>query len=747
MSGVNDEVSRRRELALSAAIALWGFAIAAALVTFWSGPAQPGQLPSYATAINLDARAPTRFILGLIILPLLLPLAMRPVIRRLAAAETQRWAVNGVAWSSVFALWICVIDRDVLWVVGPFAIVLLCCSVLRRHAAAFTRRDVILIPVSMAAFLAIVDAFGSLSVEKAMVVAVMLVLAVRIAITFIRSPLVPALSFLIAPLALVLQTGFFGRDQRYFGWPPLILVLATPFLLRVFLRDERRSLLALAWVIYPIACYSYLNATSMVTAEGKPRISFFEDAHHLVPASELLRGEKLYRDIVPTHGFVEDAGLTWLSLRMRGTTAGAALRGRLVFASLTSVAVYALGAAMTGSMEAGVLTFFLATMLGAVTPTVRVVPPLFTLAVLAWAVRRRSARAFVAAGAGTVLALMTSLDFGGYTLLATLLTLLRFGVGRKRAWSNAAIGALVIGVPFAIGLAIHGVLADFFRVTLRELPTASTTGTLNIFTPPPAFQTFVHVPEILASLFTKPGYLFIVWVAAAVIAGVALTRCSSRRLEPLLIIAFWIVVASLSYAMRHHMFFEFAVAPLLIGMAWIAIRRWPAMTPAIVIVLLMMAQPTTHMAIVNGLRHSRGPMEQGWTEVPEIRRARGAFFSTGDAEVVRSARRYVQARLSESDTFFDFTDRAVLYFLLQRDCPIRQVVVPFYETESLQRQVISRIEHNPHVVAALVPEGSAGAQFDGVPSAVRAPLVWRYLQEHFEPEFHEGSVVFWRRKQ
>ena len=90
-------------------------------------------------------------------------------------------------------------------------------------------------------------------------------------------------------------------------------------------------------------------------------------------------------------------------------------------------------------------------------------------------------------------------------------------------------------------------------------------------------------------------------------------------------------------------------------------------------------------------------------------------------------------------------ESGLLYFLFDRDCPIRQIEVAFYETEDRQREVIARIEGNPNVRAALVPPSAEALDVDGVPNAVRAPLVWQYLQQHFTPDFQEGDVIFWRR--
>ncbi len=96
------------------------------------------------------------------------------------------------------------------------------------------------------------------------------------------------------------------------------------------------------------------------------------------------------------------------------------------------------------------------------------------------------------------------------------------------------------------------------------------------------------------------------------------------------------------------------------------------------------------------------------------------------------------------DTFYDFADRGNLFFLLDRDCPVRHVEVSFYESEKAQRGVIATIDRNPHIRAALVPATDATA-IDGVPNSVRAPLVWRYLQANFAPDVAVGEIVIWRR--
>jgi hypothetical protein len=97
------------------------------------------------------------------------------------------------------------------------------------------------------------------------------------------------------------------------------------------------------------------------------------------------------------------------------------------------------------------------------------------------------------------------------------------------------------------------------------------------------------------------------------------------------------------------------------------------------------------------------------------------------------------------ETYVDFTNRPMLYFLLERDCPLRQLGPSWYEPEARQRAVIAAIDGNPAVRAALVPKSAADG-LDNVANEVRAPLVWQYLQAHFVPQYEENGMVWWHRK-
>ncbi|MEO6486758.1 MAG: hypothetical protein ABIO78_02325 [Thermoanaerobaculia bacterium] len=732
----------RPEILLRAGAAAWGLAIAMALLPAWDRPAEPGQLASYATTAGLDARAPMRFALSMLLLPLVTSAIMQPLIRRMAAARP--WAVNTIVASTVIALWSSTAINEWKWATIPTLGAIGIAFALRDRDVGISRHDTVLVPVLATAFLAVLDVWDA-GPGKAIVVAAALVLLVRLGIAMLPSSVPPGLAFVMAPLGLLVMSGFAPPDIRHFGWPALAFVVVTPFLVRRSALTKVHLIRAVTLVIYPIVAFSYASSTSLMTAEGLPRVNFFEDAHHLIPASEMLRGEKPYADIVPVHGLGEDALFSYLPARLGDVTIGSVLRARHLVALGSAIAMYALGAAVTGSAHAGILTFFLASALGTTgTSTLRVLPALIALTFLALGVRQRNYRWFAPAAACTAVAVLTSLDFGAYTAVVLLLAVLRFRPHPTRALRFALIGGGIATLcAFAI-LGFFGIADDFVRTTLSELPAAATTGTLNIFGAPAALRATSHIPEVLAGSLDLTSYLFVLWPIVVIFAAVMIWRPSTRRFEPLLLLSAWTGVAVISYAQRHHLFFQFMIPPLLVATAVILYRRRSPMAKVVLLATLMLAHLTNHVAITSWLRRSTGPVDANLTVMTGVPRARGALFATRDAKAIAAARKYVDLSLKAHETFFDFSDRGILYFLLRRDCPIRQPVVVFYQPAELQREVIRRIS-DPRVAAVLVPNGPQHGM-DGVGNQTRAPLVWQYIQANFAPDFSEDGVQFWRRR-
>lgn len=755
--------AQRRAAVLHFCAAVYGLACAFATYELWLTPAPAGQLPAVLTLAHYDSAAAYRFLAAVIGLPILSAIAFRPVARLLARDDTRAWARNGAAISLLFGMWSVAILRDLKITALVPLIGVGVCILMRRIDLHFTRRDIVLVPTFAAIYVAIVDLVPP-NFHLFVGGAAAITFALRAGIVFIRQSaadaLEPARCFALAPLALLLESHYLARDQRYAGWPAIVFVAVTVIAMRMFVRDSiltrRRIALAMMFVIYPLTTCGYSSAASELAAEGKPRANVFEDAHDVVPAIEMLRGEKPYREVIPAHGLIQDALVDYVALRTGPVTLGRVLRFRATLNMLIGVAVYALGAAATGSAEAGILTFFFGEMVSAASGSIRYFPSLAALAFMVAALRSRRPRLMIGAGAFAAIAALTSIDFGGYAMLTLLIASLRFEnrEGKLRALGFAMVGGLAISIPAFAWMAIGGWLVDFFRVTIFEMAALGPIYALDPFETPA--ELFMPFPEILGRIFNGIAVRYLIWFFAlvAIAAGYGYGIRSRKRLsasvEAMLILAFWIVVCGISYSERHHVYFHWIVPPLLIAIAWRLLHaRAPiarASAAAFVIVMILLAQPTGHVGIISWLRQIRGPIEPGWKEVG-LPRAQGARFEPKDIAVIDVVYRYARDRFAPGDTFFDFTNRGLLYFLLQRDLPIRQVEVAFYEPELLQREVIARLQADPRVRAAIVPRApNDETAIDEVPNSVRAPLVWRYLQEHFEPDVEEGGVVIWRRK-
>ena len=732
--------SSRREQFLSAAFAIWGLAIAISLASVWDRPAPPGQLPSLATRFNFDAHGPFRWWLGMMVLPAVAPLLLRPVTRRLLDARS--WAFNIAALTPLVALWFVLITRSPLWAIVPFGAVIAACTLLRHRELAFSRHDVVLVPVLLMTLLGINDAFPDFPIDRGLVSAALLVFALRVAVAFIPSPLPPALAFVAAPVGLVLQTSFFGRDQRYFGWHALGFAVLTPLILRFVWKNARRAIAMLVFVTYPFALVAYINATSIQTAEGKARVDAFEDSHSLLPASEMLAGELPYRDFIPTHGLIEDGLFDYLAMKARGVSVGAMWKTRLTVGMLNAVALYALAWAITGSPHVGFLAALLAVLTNTFTPAIRLLPPIATLALMCGAVRLRRLQWLRYAALGTVVCGATSIDFGAYTFATLLVAIVRFPGDRLKTLRAAAMGIAIGVVPLFGGFAVLGILDDFFRTTFVELLSLGPVYTLTMFATPTGIAH--HFPDALTGVFHRDGFLYVIWIAAVVFAGVTVTRRSRRRIEPLVLTAVWITLTAISYAERHHFYYAMAAAPFAVGLAWLVRRNRQA--PLILLGFLILAAPTTHLAVVGWIRDVRGPVEPAWVEIPEIPRARGALFQHADALAIRGVAKYASLSLGPDETWLDLSNRGIFYFLLRRDCPIREPEVAFFQSEAKQREVIRRLETDPRIRAVLIPGPTGHYMVDAVPNQERAPLVWEYVQTHFVEDFREGDVVMWRRK-
>jgi len=307
---------------------------------------------------------------------------------------------------------------------------------------------------------------------------------------------------------------------------------------------------------------------------------------------------------------------------------------------------------------------------------------------------------------------------------------------------TSSAGTAAAAMPALLVFAIGGFLIDAFRVTLTDVLGVRTVYVMAPLAVPDCFRS---PAAFIALIDDRPSIAFIAW-ALAVIGSAAMLALSPRRRDAMWLIAVWIAIAGISYVERQHFYFGFGVAAFLASLLF-AMLRGPRRQAAVVlaIVVVLVAAPFEHIFnVATPLRRSHGLPRGNWQPFAGARRAKGAVFDAGTAAALGSTQRFLST-LKPNETFFDFANAGLLYYLFERETPIRYNSVMMYESAAAQREVIAALERR-RIPAALIVFPSALSNVDQVPNRDRAPLVWQYLQTHYAPALDENGVVFWRRK-
>lgn len=744
---------------LSAAI--WGFALAMSLAGKLIAPAPPGQFPGRMSALGIHAATPYRITLLTIVLPLILSALSNPIASRFSSS--RRWAALSMLGTACLSAWAAFLHASPESILISTLLLGAAVFLVRDRPILFSTSDILLVPASLSLFFALweVAPGGSLVSLGLWSVTSVALLRILLALRAGQSTIPPGDRFAFVPLGLLAQI-------RRLDWASdhadLVVVLIVTFLVPLILSYirkpsgyERFAPRVLRYVIFPLIILSYVNVVLSYPG-GKPIVDFFEDGHGLLPASEMLAGELPYRDITPGHGLLTDGLVDLASLKVRGQSIGKVLRTRHLIYSVNGVAIYALGFAATGSPAAGMAAFALSfsNLLG--TPMWwRTIPTFFALAFAVSAVRLRSARRFRASGFFLVLAGLTSLDFALYSSVTVLVAALRFGSGRTRwvALVELIRGAAVLFLPIAVAAVMLGILDDFFRVTFGELLGHSAAYTTGIHSLPNRLRELSTFPEVLGKIFEPRNNAFLVWAVAVIVAAAGIGHHllrASRRTDPLYLIAFWIALAGISFAEREHFYIWFAYPAFAVTGLWILLRsrnlsrRVAAV--AFAALLFILNAPTSHILIASENRRATERTVNDLSTYRALPRAHDAWFRQPMTHRLELVRIYT-SKLGPKETYFDFSNTALLYFLLDRRSPVRQVEVPQFESAELQQEVILRLERDRSVRAVLVAfphgDGPGIVDMDGVPNRERAPLVWSWIEKHFEPDFAQDGVEFWRR--
>jgi len=567
-----------------------------------------------------------------------------------------------------------------------------------------------------------------------------------------------------AAAAAVLGRGHLTRGAAY-------LAAASPILILAFLGQRPLPFArwaALAAFVLPVLAFALgsrseeaqrvlrrltvglllpgsFTALAAAACLGVPPVAdLFEDGHALLPASEYLRGELPYRDVVPGHGLLSDGLFDATTLELFGDDYRGYSRGRKLLGALFWPCVFALGFAATGSPATGFWALALSFLCFPQYAFPRPIVSLATVALATLASRTGKRWPWILCGAALVVAALVSVDFAVYAAAAVAAALVVARGDRRSHLISLLSGALPAAVIIAVSLAAFGILDDFARTTILLLPALFPAYALGF--PTLSASPMAEVPSIPFPVLYGVVLLALVLLAAELPRGERV-REPARGVLPVLA---WIVLAMLSVVERWHFGYLFLAVPtaLILLARWFRVSGGAGPPRALVAGVALAAFASLHnpielvRAVANGIQKASFFPDTLPLEQP--RRARGATFRRWDQTLLLETSELMRrAGFEDGDTWLDFANEPGLYFLFERPCPIRYYEVPFYESEAAQDEVIEAISREPHVRAALI--AAPYGEIDGIPNATRAPRVWAYLRAHFRPFLRENGIEFWIR--
>lgn len=730
--------------------ATWGFALVMAAYPWIVTRSEPGDPLSIATRLGFDPHASFRLVALALVAPFVMALVTTWVAERWRRWEPSSVVALGI--SVLVALWMVVELRHATSFILAIAMppVTVALWNMRPSGVRFDGWDTLLLPMGLAIYCIMMD-LTSLHWVYAVTWALGFTALLRVfLVPRITSPENQSLAVWLTPLAILPLNEHLPLGETVRALAGLI-VLSVSLAAGSSLLRSKGPQTAKRWLllaILPLFAFFYPHTQDFATADGAPRIDLFEDGHGLLPANEWLRGERPYRDMIPGHALLPDGGLDVIGILIGGDTAASALRAHHWAHGLNPLAIYLLTFAATSSAPAALTALlFSMTFLDGGTLFFRSSVPLLMLAATIAASRSGSDRWWAWSGALLPIAFLSAIEFAAYSTAVTLVALIRVS-NRSQALKAFGKGVAVTASPILLVLLTFGLAVDLIHVTWGEVINLGPVYNMGPGPIPELVLREPHLPALFRPIMFRNEARHLLW-PIAVIGAAAVLSSSPRRAsrgEEFLLLGIWIGLAGISWAERHHTYFQFAL-PTFVFAAIIALwRRRHPVTRAAAITMSVMAlvcqSPTRTLTDMAILRTAKAPLAPAETLV-EPPRARGALFRPEDAELVRRFNALVETELRPEDTWLDLANRPILYYLFDRDCPVRQFEVPFFQPVERQEEVIRRVLRAPEVKWLIVRFGQS--TIDGIPNEERVPVLAEWLNRNFQPWYDDGQIVIWKR--
>ena len=470
-------------------------------------------------------------------------------------------------------------------------------------------------------------------------------------------------------------------------------------------------------------------------------LDLFHEGERLAPAQAMMDGKVPYRDVLFVHGFLRDPAVALVAFRLFGVSVAALRTLEQILSPLGLIATYYLVYACIGGWGALLYSLLIATGFWFYYWDWRITPAIFALVFLVLYVRQRRTGWIVAAGAASFVALATGFDTGVTAVAACVtvicaLTIFRWREVKLKPILGYSLPLVVCFSCVLLYLAHHDALKSFVDWHMH-IQDVSRDWTGRPFPLPvqglnEAWQAyFFPLASIVALAFLLWSLVTNRWqrthwiVLALLVANVLL---GNRN-----------VVKGADVAGGLSMGSHFAPLLLLVllGIASTRNRLLSMSVAAVLSVALLLPVPTAGAAGATLLEALERSAMSRQAEIPEdwVRSETnriGPLFLPSEQE---DSLAQISAFLA-SESYWDFTDHAALYFIADSQNPTRFDAALHVVTRENQLEVIRDLAQSPPRYI-LYRSGTDWDAVLGVDRTLRSFLVSEYLLK----TYHFADIV------
>ncbi|MCK5242128.1 hypothetical protein KAR34_06740 [bacterium] len=550
------------------------------------------------------------------------------------------------------------------------------------------------------------------------------------------------LPMVLAGIAGVAGLAFFGINLMKLKRQPIEVDPAAEELFKGLM-----LIVAIPFLVYAVAFWPGQAAYNPQTLVGQ--LDLFQEGESLSAVQAMHMGRLPFKEILLRHGFLADVTSSLTALSWFGTSVESYRMLIAIVAPLGVVAIYLLAIFCLPWLWAVLMALTILTGHIGTVPETRFFFPMISFIFTLYFIQRTQWIILIFSGLLTALSLIASFTAGVMALTGHLVLLLAYVFLGSNDWKNRLLylgvylGAALLGLlPWWLYLGMTGSLEAYFAnfswvlsnyTSVFGLPLHGLGATPNIgqilqFALPPVAITLGSL-AVLQALRNIRQTGFLPWnvLLLVTLTGVYwmryLSRSSHGFLQDVLPMAA-MLLAFFIYRMT-------AKQRILRGIILAAFLP-----------VLFIPQPGKHtLPELAGSFGMKNKIQVQGLTAGKTERLTNVFLPVDQAKILDAMAEYLEEQVGSAETFYDFSNQPLLYFLVPRRPVVKSLSTSGLATFAQQLEAIHDLD-NAEVKTVLF-QGKTGTDMmlDGIPSVVRQYALSEYLLQTYVPVKQIGSWV------